>query len=464
MRRSNRRRQQLPVDPVRLTIERLGHDGRGIASNEGKVAFVEGALPGEIVDAVFINRRSKYDELRVQEIIEGSQQRSVPPCEFAAVCGGCVLQHMRANAQLELKQQILLEHLQHSAAALTQFELLPAMSAGDLRYRRKARLAVRYVHKKNDVLVGFREKASSFIADMESCAVLVEPVGSLIRPLRDLLMSMDGKRDIPQIEVAVGEQRCVSDDELDTVLTVSLILRHLEPLSESDLERLRAFGQLHDINWYLQSGGPSTVVKFWPQDNINELSYFLPDVLGDIEMRFQPDDFTQVNARINRRMISQALELLELSENDRVLDLFCGLGNFTLPMARRCKQVTGVEGSDAMLQRAAKNAARNGISNVQYHVADLFTEFDTQSWATASYNKLLLDPPRSGAIEIVSRINELSPDVIVYVSCNPATLARDAAQLVLSGYRMTHAGVMDMFPHTGHVESMARFERVTARR
>ncbi|ALO46244.1 23S rRNA (uracil(1939)-C(5))-methyltransferase RlmD [Pseudohongiella spirulinae] len=461
MRRSNRRRQQLPVDPVRLTIDRVGHDGRGIASNEGKVAFVEGALPGETVDAVFINRRGKYDELRVQQIIEPVAQRAVPPCEFAAVCGGCVLQHMQADAQLQLKQQILLEHLRHSPAALTEFECLPAMSADNLAYRRKARLAVRYVHKKNDVLVGFREKANSFIADMESCAVLVRPVGSLIRPLRDLLMSMDGKRDIPQIEVAVGEQKCVDDDELDKVLSVSLILRHLEALSETDLNRLRDFGQLHNIHWYLQSGGPATVKKFWPPDENKELNYFLPDPLGDIEMRFRPDDFTQVNAKINRRMIRQALELLDLTELDRVLDLFCGLGNFTLPMARRCAQVTGVEGSDSMLQRAADNASRNNIDNVQFHVADLFTEFDTQSWANGGYNKLLLDPPRSGAIEIVSRINELAPDVIVYVSCNPATLARDAAQLVMSGYRMTHAGVMDMFPHTGHVESMARFERVS---
>lgn len=460
MRRSNRRRQQLPVDPVRLTIDRLGHDGRGIASNDGKVAFVEAALPGEIVDAVYISRRGKYDELRVQQIIEPSELRALPPCDFAAVCGGCVLQHMLPAAQLQLKQQILLEHLQHSPAALTEFELLPAMSAGDLAYRRKARLAVRYVHKKNDVLVGFREKANSFIADMESCAVLVKPVGTLIRPLRDLIMSMDARRDIPQIEVAVGELRCVGDEQLDTVLSVSLILRHMAALSEADLTRLREFGQLHNINWYLQSGGPSTVKKFWPFDDNEEISYFLPDVSGDIEMRFRPDDFTQVNAQINRRMIRQALALLDLTENDRVLDLFCGLGNFTLPMARRCAQVTGVEGSDAMLQRAAENAARNGISNVQYHVADLFTEFDTQSWASGVYNKLLLDPPRSGAIEIVSRINELAPDVIVYVSCNPATLARDAAQLVMSGYRMTHAGVMDMFPHTGHVESMARFERV----
>jgi 23S rRNA (uracil1939-C5)-methyltransferase len=464
MRRSNRRRQQLPVDPICLTIDRLGHDGRGIASNDGKVAFVEGALPGEKVDAVFINRRGKYDELRVQQIIEPSEQRAVPPCEYASVCGGCVLQHLQPQAQLQLKQRVLLEHLRHSPAALTQFELLPAMSAGDLAYRRKARLAIRYVHKKNDVLVGFREKANSFITDMESCAVLVKPLGSLIRPLRDLLMSMDGRRDIPQIEVAVGELSCVGDDELENVLSISLVLRHLEPLSELDLEHLRNFGELHDISWYLQSGGPSTVKKFWPRDDSNELSYFLPDPHGDIEMRFRPDDFTQVNAKINRRMISQALNLLDLTENDRVLDLFCGLGNFTLPMARRCAQVTGVEGSDAMLQRAADNAARNGIRNVQYHVADLFTEFDTQSWASGDHNKLLLDPPRSGAIEIVSRIDELAPEVIVYVSCNPATLARDAAQLVLSGYRMTHAGVMDMFPHTGHVESMARFERVTAGR
>lgn len=463
MSRSRRGRQRLPSEPVNLSIDRLSHEGRGVASNDGKIAFVEGALPGEQVTAVYTNRRSKYDELRLESLLTPAPDRTEPPCEFASICGGCVLQHLAPESQLSLKQQILADHLKHSGG-ISEYQHLPAMSADTLAYRRKARLAVRYVHKKGDVLVGFREKSSSFIADMESCQVLVAPVGNLIRPLRDLLMSMDGRRDIPQIEVAVGETQCVADDDMSEVLKVALVLRHLEPLSESDLDRLRQFGEQHDIEWYLQSGGPDTVHRFWPDEEPSPLSYFLPDPLGDITMHFQPGDFTQVNAQINRRMIRQALDLLDLQDSDRVLELFCGLGNFTLPLARRAAHVVGVEGSAEMLTRAGDNARRNDIHNVEYHVADLFTQFETGSWADGSCNKLLLDPPRSGAIEVISRIDELAPDVIVYVSCNPATLARDAAELLRHGYRMTHAGIMDMFPHTAHVESMARFEKVASGR
>lgn len=458
MSKSRRRRQKLPAEPVTLTIERLGHDGRGIAKNDGKIAFVEGALPGEQVTAVYTSQRSQFDELRLQNVLHASDQRVSPPCAVAGICGGCMLQHMTPAAQLALKQQVLFDQLKHTAGII-EFETLPAMAATSLAYRRKARLAVRYVHKKADVLIGFREKANTFITDMQRCEVLVKPVGDLIKPLRALVLSLDARRDVPQIEVAVGETRSVPAEQLNEVLRVTLTLRHLEPLTDADLDRLRDFAEQFNIEWFLQSGGPDTVQKFWPADNNQTLHYFLPD--DDISMAFCPGDFTQVNAEINRQMVQQAIELLDLQPEDKVLDLFCGLGNFTLPIARRCAQVTGVEGSDDMVIRATENASRNNICNAQFYKADLFTDFAVDSWAGQRYDKLLLDPPRSGAIEIVSRITELSPEVIVYVSCNPATLARDAGELQRQGYSMTHAGVMDMFPHTGHVESMARFVRNT---
>jgi len=464
MSKSRHRRQKLPVECVTLTIDRLSHEGRGVASNHGKIAFVEGALPGEQVTAIYTSRRSQYDEFKVQEILVSSAQRVTPPCAAAGICGGCLLQHMAPLVQIEFKQRVLLDQFKHSAG-IVSFEVLPPLAANSESYRRKARLAVRYVHKRQEVLVGFREKANTFITDMTRCEVLVKPVGALIAPLRELILGMESCREIPQIEVAVGETSCVSADNFDENLQVALILRHLQPLCEDDLARLRQFADTYAIDWYLQSGGPETVRKFWPDDGKTALRYFLPDVSGDhhrkgnadIVMEFQPGDFTQVNAGINRMMIKQALELLDLQPEDRVLDLFCGLGNFTLPIARRCSKVCGVEGSDELVSRAGENARRNEIGNATFYRADLFTEFSPETWAQPHYNKLLLDPPRSGAIEIVRRIRELSPQVIVYVSCNPATLARDAAELLRQGYVMTHAGVMDMFPHTGHVESMARF-------
>ena len=459
MSNNRRRRQSLPVDLVTLTIERLSHEGRGVARNDGKIAFVDGALPGETVTAVYSSRRSQYDEMRLKDVLLAAGNRVTPQCAVAGICGGCLLQHLHPASQLAHKQQVLFDQLKHTAH-ITDFEVIPAMASASGSYRRKARLAVRYVHKKGDVLVGFREKASTFITDMNACTTLVEPVSRLIAPLRKLLLSLDGCREIPQIEVAVGENACVETADLDKVLRVTLTLRHLQPLSDADQDRLKIFADQQNIEWYLQSGGPDTVTRLWPQSGDNQLQYYLPDETGDITMNFYPGDFTQVNAGVNRLMITRAIELLELEPKDRVLDLFCGLGNFSLPIARRCASVTGVEGSPEMVERATANAHNNQLTNVVFHTADLFSSTDSTEWATQSYNKILLDPPRSGAIELVSRIRELLPELIVYVSCNPATLARDAAELEKQGYKMTHAGVMDMFPHTGHVESMARFRRI----
>ncbi|MBC53962.1 MAG: 23S rRNA (uracil(1939)-C(5))-methyltransferase RlmD [Gammaproteobacteria bacterium] len=460
MSKSRRRRQKLPVEAVPVSIERLSHEGRGVGKIDGKIAFVDGALPGENVTAVYTSRRSQYDALKVQDILLASSQRVTPPCAVAGICGGCVLQHLAPSAQLELKQQVLTDQLKHTGG-ITDFQVLPAMASETEHYRRKARLAVRYVHKKSDVLVGFRETANTFITDMHDCAVLVKPVARLISPLRALILSLEACRDIPQIEVAVGESHCVDSEQLPDVLRVALVLRHLVPLGDADRQRLQQFAELHDIAWFLQSGGPDTVQKFWPADDNTSLFYYLPQRAGSnlpaITMEFQPGDFTQVNAGINRHMIEQALDLLDLQPQDQVLDLFCGLGNFTLAIAQRCQAVTGVEGSEDMVTRAAMNAQRNGINNTRFYAANLFTDFDQETWAKPVYDKLLLDPPRSGAIEFVSRIRELLPRRIVYVSCNPATLARDAAELQRQGYELASAGVMDMFPHTGHVESMALF-------
>lgn len=456
MTKSRRRRQRLPTEPVELTIERLSHEGRGVVSNQGKIGFVDGALPGETVIARYTSRRSQFDEFRTEEVLTASPDRVTPPCEVATICGGCLLQHIAVPAQLEHKQQVLWDHLKHSAG-VSDFTRMPVIASDPLHYRRKARLAVRYVHKRGEVLVGFREKANTFITNMHTCPVLVRPVAELIDPLRALIMSMEARTEIPQIEVAVGESAPSSNGAVDE-LEVTLVLRHLVPLNEADQQRLREFADAHGICWYLQSGGPHTVQRFWPAgDEPDALCYTVP-VPGaeSVMVRFQPSDFTQVNAAINRMMIEQALALLDLKKTDRVLDLFCGLGNFTLPMARLAGEVIGVEGSQEMVDRAQTNAALNDIDNVTFHSADLFVAFD-KAWADRQYDKLLIDPPRSGAIEIVSRMHELKPETIVYVSCNPATLARDAAKLIEQGYQLTHAGIMDMFPHTGHVESMARF-------
>lgn len=463
MTKSRRRRQKLPAEAVTVVIERLSHEGRGVGKIDGKIAFVDGALPGEQVTACYTAQHSQYDELKVQDVVQASVQRVPPPCAVASICGGCVLQHLAPEGQLALKQQVLADQLKHTGG-ISSFEILPPMAGATEFYRRKARLAVRYVHKKADVLIGFRETANTFITDMHHCSVLVKPVADLISPLRSLILSLDACRDIPQIEVAVGETHCVPTEQMAEVLRVALVLRHLAPLGERDLQRLREFAETHDIEWYLQSGGPDTVQKFWPADGHASLYYYLPQKTGHgegnsspITMEFKPGDFTQVNAEINRRMVDQALDLLDLQPEDAVLDLFCGLGNFTLALARRCKSVIGVEGSQDMVKRAAMNAEHNNILNADFYAADLFTDFDSETWARPVYHKLLLDPPRSGALEIATRIRELLPQRIVYVSCNPATLARDAAELQRQGYQLISAGVMDMFPHTGHVESMALF-------
>lgn len=464
MSRRRHGRGKLPTEPVTLDIESLSHEGRGIAHIEGKVAFVDGALAGEQVSAAYVRRRGRFDELKTMEVLESSQDRVVPPCDFAGLCGGCSLQHMDSDAQIEFKQSVLLEQMRHATgSSLEDIELLPKLQDATQYYRRKARLAIRVVTKKGGALVGFREKYSSFITDMDDCKVLVEEVAVLIRPLRSLITGLQGGQDIPQIEVAVGEEVLGGDsgnenrfDEDNIRLRVAFVFRHLQPLSESDTQSLVQFSQEHGIDLYLQPGGNDTVHKVFPTDSVERLHYYLPEF--DLQLNFHPMDFTQINAGINRKIISQALALLELSEDDTVLDLFCGLGNFTLAAARRAKKVVGVEGSQEMVLRGSENASQNGLDNVEFHAADLFQAIEEKEWTAQQYDKIILDPPRSGAIEIIPAVAKLGAQIIVYVSCNPATLARDTAELISAGYQLRATGVMDMFPHTTHVESMAVFD------
>ncbi len=458
MSKRRHRRGKLPTEPVILEIESLSHEGRGIAHVEGKVAFVDGALAGERVSATYVRRRGRFDELKTVEVLNSAASRAIPPCEFAGLCGGCSLQHMDSDAQIEFKQSVLLEQMQHATGgALDNIELLPKLLDATQYYRRKARLAIRVVSKKGGALVGFREKYSSFIAEMDDCKVLVAEVADLIKPLRSLITALEGGNNIPQIEVAVGEVKPDSESsEAAVALQVAFVFRHLQPLSDADTQSIKEFSQQHGIHLYLQPGGNDTVHKVYPPDNVERLQYFLPDF--DLQLNFHPMDFTQINAGINRKIITQALTLLELNEHDTVLDLFCGLGNFTLAAARRAKHVVGVEGSQEMVLRGSENASLNSLENVEFHAADLFKPIAGKEWAAKEYSKIILDPPRSGAIEIIPEIAKLKAQIIVYVSCNPATLARDTAELIRAGYKLRSTGVMDMFPHTTHVESMAVFD------
>lgn len=452
-RRQRRQRRRLPSEPVDLEITSLSHEGRGIAHIDGKVAFVDGALESERVSAVYVRKRGQFDELRTVSVHTPSIDRVVPPCSFAERCGGCSLQHMNSDTQIEFKQAVLLDQLKRTANIdADKIELLPKLTADYFHYRRKARLAVRMVAKKGGALVGFREKYSSFITDMDDCKVLHAEVAILIKPLRILITQLQGSHVIPQIEVAVGETREGGRSEN----RVALVIRHLEKLSAVDVQALTDFAAAQRIDLYLQPSGIESVSKLYPNDGVERLQYFLPDY--ELTLCFHPMDFTQINAGINRQIINQALNLLELNKADVVLDLFCGLGNFTLPLATLCDRVTGVEGSEALVSRGEENAKLNNLSNATFFAANLCESIVDKEWFTDDTTKILLDPPRSGAIEIIVQIAQLKAEKIVYISCNPATLARDAAALIGAGYKLKSAGVMDMFPHTTHVESMAVFE------
>lgn len=454
-----RKKEKLRAQPpVELAITRLSHEGRGIAHREdGKLVFVDGALPGERVNAQVTFTHKKYDEASVVEVFEAANDRATPPCAHFGVCGGCSLQHMAPAAQIAFKQSVLVDHLQHFGGLSPQ-SWLPPLTHDDHSYRRKARLGVRYVFKKEKLLVGFRERQASYLADLDACEVMDPRLGQAITPLRELIGGLVARDHIAQIEVAAG-------DELPGVAGVALIFRHLVPLVESDVAALVDFCRNRGWQCYLQPGNYETVHRVWPEEGVDRLYYRLPAFSAPsrpdtgLTMVFHPNDFTQVNAGINQRMVKLALDLLDPQPDERVLDLFCGLGNFTLPLATRAREVVGVEGVQAMVERGYENARANGLDNVSFYAHDLTRDFQTQPWASLGFDKILIDPPRSGALEVIPHLARFGAQRVVYVSCNPATLARDAGEMAKAGYDLVQAGVMDMFTHTTHVESIAVFEK-----
>ena len=426
-------------------IESLDFDGRGVAHVEGKVVFIEGALPGERVEYSSYRKKPAYEQAQATAIVVPSSQRLTPGCPHFGVCGGCSMQHLEPAGQTAAKQRVLEDALWH-IARLKPESVLPPIWGPAWGYRHRARLSVRLVAKKGGVLVGFHEKRSSYVAVMDACPVLPAEISALIPRLKTLVATLSTPDRLPQIELAVGENQRV------------LVLRHLEPLTGADEQRLRDFADAHGLVWYLQAGGPDTATLFHPAD-APPLEYRLPDF--DVRLRFRPTEFTQVNHGINRMLVRRALGLLQPQAGERIADLFCGLGNFTLPIARSGATVLGIEGSKALVDRARSNAVLNGLEGqCEFAVANLFEVTEESFAALGPLDKLLIDPPREGAVAVVKALGEQSPARIVYVSCSPATLARDAAVLVHEkGYVLRSAGIASMFPHTSHVESVALFER-----
>lgn len=430
-------------EPIEAEIESLTPEGRGLARIDGKILFVDGALAGERVRVRYTRVQRRFDEAVVEAVIRPSPERVVPRCMHFGVCGGCALQHLQPAAQIRFKQAGLKESLER-IGKVSPDQWLEPLTAGPWGYRRKARLGVRYVAKKGRILVGFRERSQSFIADLKRCEVLHPILGERLEPLAETLGSLSIREHLPQVEMAMGDGPCV------------LVVRAMRTPNPQDIERLLRFADEAGLRFYLQEGGIDSIRPL-PGQAV-DLAYDLPS--QGIRIWFWPSDFTQVNLEINRKMVDRALELLDPQPEDRVLDLFCGLGNFTLPLARQAREVVGVEGDPGLVERAMRNAQRNGLDNVAFYSADLQAEAIDQPWAEGCFHKALLDPPRSGAWAVLDRLPRLGVERLVYVSCYPATLARDAGHLVHNlGYRLRAAGVMDMFPHTSHVESIALFER-----
>jgi 23S rRNA (uracil1939-C5)-methyltransferase len=428
-----------------LVVESLDQEGRGVAHRDGKAIFIEGALPGETVAYKVHRRKPSYEIATVTEVLRQSASRVAPGCAFFGVCGGCSLQHLEPRAQVAVKQRVLEDDLWHIGRVRAE-QILPAIYGPWWGYRHRARLTVRYVPKKGGALVGFHERRSSYVADMTSCEILPSRISGLLLPLRALVDGLSIRTRMPQIEVALG-------DACDV-----LVFRVLVEPSIADLVLLRAFAERHGVGIYLQPGGPDTAYAFHPAQPA-DLYYDLPEF--DLRIGFSPTEFTQVNHAVNCVLVRRALALLEVQPGERVADLFCGLGNFTLAIARSGGKVVGIEGSGELVRRAAANAKRNGLQEAAHFVEmDLYEEGVPSLLRMGGFGRMLLDPPRDGAIEVVKALAAEAPRRIVYISCNPATLARDAAVLVHSrGYALRAAGVVNMFPHTSHVESIAMFER-----
>jgi 23S rRNA (uracil1939-C5)-methyltransferase len=426
-----------------LLIESLDQEGRGVARREGKAIFIEGALPGERVTASIFRRKPSFEIGRVESVLRPAASRASPRCAYFGLCGGCALQHVDLATQVAVKQRVLEDALWH-IGKVKPGEVLSPIHGPAWEYRHRARFTVRDVPRKGGVLVGFHEKRSSYVADMTSCEVVPERISRLLPRLRETIGRLSIRRRLPQIEFSAGEGADV------------LVLRVLEPPSPDDEAVLRAFAQEHGVFLYLQPGGPDTAAPFHPPEGA-DLHYRLPEF--DLRIYFSPTDFTQVNHAVNRVLVRRALRLLGPRAGERIADFFCGLGNFALPVARSGAHVLGIEGSEALVARARTNAARNGLeAHTRFETMDLFA-IDAQSLAALGhFDRMLIDPPRDGAIAVVNALSDDGPHTIVYVSCNPATLARDASVLAhVKGYRLKAAGVVNMFPHTAHVESIALF-------
>lgn len=428
-----------------VTVESLDFEGRGVAHVEGKTIFIHGALPYEEVTFSSFRKKPNFENADVVEIRRESFLRTTPACPHYGVCGGCAMQHLEPAAQVAAKQRVLEDNLKHIGKVQAE-AMLPPIYGPTWGYRHRARLSVKNVIKKGGVLVGFHEKRSSFIADMQSCKVLPPDISALLMPLRGLVESLSIHSNLPQIELAVGAH------------VTALVLRIMEPLTSADEQKLKDFADQYRVQFWLQTKGPETAKAFYPLD-APELTYELPEF--NVSMPYKPTEFTQVNSAINQVMVGRALRMLDPQPGENIADMFCGLGNFTLPIARSGATVLGVEGSQALVDRARENAVKNGLDHLtRYAVSNLFEVTTEQIQAWGQFDKMLIDPPRDGALALVTNLPENGPKRIVYVSCSPSTLARDAGVLVNEkGYRMLSAGVINMFPHTGHVESIALFER-----
>ena len=438
------RKKTLPDVPVRATITSLTHDGRGVTHIDGKAVFIDATLPGEEVEFLYTDIRRDYAEGKVHKVLKASGHRVEPKCPHFDVCGGCSFQHVNSATQIQIKQNLLEEQFKR-IGKVTIPEIWEPLTGPHWGYRRKARMGVKYVAKKNRVLVGFREKRNPYLAEMDNCVVMHPIIGTKMVELGALIYGLSIREFIPQIEVAIGDEQCV------------LAIRVLEPPTADDQEKMREFAKAHGLSICVQSKGPDTITPLVGEVEVIP-RYALPD--HGIEFLFRPAMFTQVNYEINQLMINRVLATLNLNKNDSVLDLFCGLGNFTLPIAKYAGSVVGVEGDLPLIKHARENAKHNGIENVEFFAADLSKDISEQAWTKRRYNKIMLDPSRSGASEVLHHFKHWQPEQIVYVSCNPSTLARDAGILVNEmGYKLIKAGVMDMFPQTGHVESVTLFQR-----
>lgn len=433
------------AEPETGRIASVTHEGKGIVAGEGKKVFVAGALAGEQVRYLRRKRRRNFDEAELLEVLEAADERVDARCAAYGRCGGCSLQHISPQQQRAIKFQSLQDSMQRIGKVEPATWLEP-LTGQEWNYRRRARLAVKDVPAKGRVLVGFRERHAPFITEMDRCEVLAAPVDSLLLPLSELIGSLSIRARLPQIEVAVAEQ------------VVALVFRVLDAPGEDDLAQLRAFADAQGVQVWLQPGGLDSIARLDGCGPDGVLGYGLPDF--DIEIQFQPIDFVQVNAQINERMVQAAIDYLKPQPTDRVLDLYCGIGNFSLPLARRAGFVLGIEGEASLVTRAGENARRNGLDNVEFRTADLSTVDGSEAWVGEHWDRVLLDPARSGAAEVVAQMRKIDPERIVYVSCHPGTLARDAGTLVNElGYTLEAAGIIDMFPHTAHVESVAVFTK-----